>query len=211
MEPLKPACIGNPFAALLLAEADLPSKAQQRGMCSSWDEIAQRQDIITVAYILEAFKRLGSNLHDLQPGERIPSIPHLPCYRQVLERYHHILQKHGLIEFDGSSHLRTALRCPQTPASKLLASLKEDFPKYQPEVDLISITGPRLAECLSGRESPISLLFHSVDSGRALRSFYANSPALATSTELLVDLLSRTIAEKRGDTVRIIEVGAGCK
>ncbi|KAI1416405.1 BcPKS16, polyketide synthase [Hypoxylon sp. FL1857] len=208
-ESLDPPCIGNPFEALLLAEIDLPAKAQQRGVSPSWDEIVRRQDEITVAYILEAFKQLGANLYGLQPDEQIPHIPHMPPYRQVIERYHHILQKHGLIEFDGIVYLRTALGCPQTPASELLASFKEDFPSYQPEVEIISIAGPRLADCFSGRESPISLLFRSGDSRRALENYYANSPALATSTELLVDLLSRTVAEKQGDIVRIMEVGAG--
>ncbi|KAI0013723.1 hypothetical protein F4779DRAFT_613457 [Xylariaceae sp. FL0662B] len=126
-----------------------------------------------------------------------------------MERYHHILLKHGLIEFDGSLYVRTALECPRTPASELVGLFRHQFPSYRAEIELISITGPRLADCLTGRESPISLLFRPKESRRALEDHYVNSPMLATATDLLVDLISRAVAEKEGATARIIEVGGG--
>ncbi|KAJ8129801.1 hypothetical protein O1611_g3828 [Lasiodiplodia mahajangana] len=204
-------CTSNPFKSLLLAEAELPDKAQKCGMSDSWGEVSRRQDAITVAYILEAFDQLGVNISALRAGEEVPSVPHIPRHTRAMERYHHILQKHNLIESDGtgSVYLRTALRLPRTSASELLVEFRQDFPRYSPEADIVSVTGPKLADCLAGLESPTSLLFRSAESRKIVENYYVNSPVLATSTELLVDLILRIVADKRGSKVRILEVGAG--
>lgn len=201
----------NAFSALLSAEGDLPPAAQRCGVASSLEEVTQRQNAITVAYILEAFKEMDVDLSVLQTGTDIPPIARLPRYSRAVERYHHILQKHNLIESDGHSYRRTSLRCPRDSASDLIASFKRDFPSYAPEAELMSITGPKLAACLAGRDSAMSLLFGGKQSRSAMENYYSHSPMLAASTELLVDVVSRIVADNEGSTTRIIEIGAGCK
>ncbi|KAI1163974.1 BcPKS16, polyketide synthase [Nemania serpens] len=202
--------IHSPFEALLLAETAQLDRSQQLELSASWGAVSRCQDAITVAYILEAFEELGVNLSVLQAGDQIPPIPHAPRYARVVQRYCHILQKHNLIESDetGSTYSRTALDVPQASACELLDTFKLEFPDYQPDADIVSLTGPKLANCLSGRDSPVALLF-STESQKVLEKYYANSPILAASTELLVDTVSRVVANNADRKVRILEVGAG--
>ncbi|KAF2965146.1 hypothetical protein GQX73_g8408 [Xylaria multiplex] len=73
----------------------------------------------------------------------------------------------------------------------------------------MAITGPKLAACLTGEADPMDLLFSSRESQAVLEAFYFNSPMLATLTELLADVVKRTVLVTSGRTVRIIEIGAG--
>lgn len=201
----------NAFEALLPSERELSSKGKRCGVATSWKEVTRRQNAITVAYITEAFKQLGADLAELKSGTEIPSIPHLPRYSRALERYRIILQKHGYIESDGNTYRRTSLQCLRESACDLVISFGHDYPAYASEAELVSIAGPRLADCLAGRESAISLLFGGKRSRTALEDYYAHSPMLAASTELLVEVASRIVAKSKGAVIRIIEVGAGCK
>lgn len=203
--------VRNAFDALLSCESELPSKIKHCGVATSWEAVTRRQNAITVAYISEAFRQLGADLSELKVGAEIPSIPHIPRHSKALERYRIILQKHGVIESDGSTYRRTSLRCPQESAHDLVTSFRQDYPAYASEAELMSIAGPRLADCLAGRESAVSLLFGGKRSRSALEDYYAHSPMLAASTELLVEVVSRIVAESKGVVTRIIEVGAGCE
>ncbi|KAI1332612.1 BcPKS16, polyketide synthase [Xylariaceae sp. FL0255] len=201
---------GNPFEALVLAEEALPEKANRCGLSPRWSEVSRCLDRITVAYIIEAVHKLGVKLLDLQIGELLPTLPYLPKHSRLMERCYHMLQKHNIIECNGNVYLRGPFDFPRTPASELLASFEREFPSYKTDTNILSITGPKLAECLAGTENPIALLFRLKDSQMALKNYYINSPMLATSTELLVDLILRTIRKNHGRLkTRILEVGAG--
>lgn len=208
---VEPAGIYNPMEALAWAEAGLHTSLRQQGIAGPSPDAERMMDAITTLYILSAFKHLGADLSSMPAGQEIAPIPHLPSISKAIERYHHILQKHGLIESDGRVYIRTTKDCPEASVAELLASLTRRYPGYGPEAGIISLTGPKLAACLTGKELPVSLLFGSQRSREVLAEYYANSPLLATATALLVDLITRTVAESKGDTIRIIEVGAGCK
>ncbi|KAF2877120.1 S-adenosyl-L-methionine-dependent methyltransferase [Massariosphaeria phaeospora] len=97
-------------------------------------------------------------------------------------------------------------------SSKLNASLRERFPQYKRETDLLGLVGPRLAECVSGKTDAASVMFGSLSSLRIMESFYADSPMLSTLNDQLVHFVVNFATERRSDEstpLRILEVGAG--
>ncbi|KAK8117055.1 uncharacterized protein PG998_005336 [Apiospora kogelbergensis] len=201
-EKINFASVGDPAIALQLSESDLPSWAAECGYDSYWSVVARKQDEIVVAYVLEAYRQLGLDLSSLPAGK---------SHEKLMQRIRQILQKHGIIErTEQGSFTRTAKIWPSTTAQQLSASFLNDFPRYQSEAQLMAVTGPKLAGCLAGRDNPVALLFSNATSQKALEAYYQTSPMLATATELLVDMITRSVSHADGGApVRILEIGAG--
>ena len=76
----------------------------------------------------------------------------------------------------------------------------------------MALTGPKLAECLTGKTDAVSLLFKGSVAQKIMEDYYCNSPMLSTLTEQMVTFLN-TIATNSNaspnNPVRILEVGAG--
>ncbi|KAK8011618.1 6-methylsalicylic acid synthase [Apiospora arundinis] len=210
-EKINFACVGDPAMALKLSESDLPSWAAKCGYDSYWSVVSRKQDGIVVAYILEAYRQLGLDLSSLPAGKSVEGITYLPMHEKLMQRIWQILQKHGIIErTEQGSFIRTAKIWPSTPAQQLSASFLADFPRYQSEAQLMAVTGPKLAGCLAGKDNPVALLFSNATSQKALEAYYQTSPMLATATELLVDMITRSVSHADGSApVRILEIGAG--
>jgi acyl transferase domain-containing protein len=206
-----PAYIHDLTESLAQSSISLPDMAARRGYHAYWRTVAPRQGDIIVACILEAFRELGIDVRGLKAGEHVAHINSLPRYKRVLERFFHILQKYAVIERREGQWVRTPKRLRETPSEVLVEKFVRDFPHYAGEARLIAITGPKLDACLTGKTDPIALLFSSRESQDALENYYFNSPMLATATDLLVDVVRRSVAASKGDLVRIIEIGAGCK
>ncbi|KAL2257749.1 hypothetical protein VTK26DRAFT_9223 [Humicola hyalothermophila] len=211
-EPATPAYMGHLAEAVAAAEATLPAAAERCGYKSYWTTVAPKQDQIVVAYIMEAFKELGVDLWAMRPGAPLPHIQYLTKHEKVMKRFYQILQKHGIIErgpHSASSWVRSPLPWPRTSSAELSDKFTAEFPRYASEARLMALTGPKLADCLTGKADPIALLFTSRTSQATLQDFYTNSPMLATATEYLCEAVRRSIAASRGPTVRIVEIGAG--
>ncbi|TGJ81029.1 hypothetical protein E0Z10_g7743 [Xylaria hypoxylon] len=205
-----PACLGNPGGALYQSQLSLSSMADRCGYNNYWKTIARLEGEILVTYILEAYKELGIDLWKLPPGEELSTMMYLPRHEKLTRRFSHILQKHSIIELtERSSWVRTPKEWPQVSAQERVNKFISEFPGYQSEAELMAITGPKLAACLTGKADAVALLFSSRKSQAVLENFYFNSPMLATSTELLADVVKRTVSAASGRTVRIIEIGAG--
>ncbi|KAL1877487.1 Type I Iterative PKS [Diaporthe australafricana] len=203
--------LGDPADALRLSERDVSSMASSCGYESYWSTVGRKQDEILVAYILEAYKQLGVDLWSLPVGANVQKIDYLPKHEKVMQRFQQMLQKHGIIErTPEGSWVRTARSWPSTTAQELSARLLDSFPRYKSEIDLMSVTGPKLAGCLTGRDNPVALLFSNKGSQKILEEYYQTSPMLATATELMVDMIARTVNQSDGSgPVRILEIGGG--
>lgn len=210
----------NPLDTLTALTSDFDSAARSHGVSNYWTEVAPLQDEITLAYIIEGFAGQGVDLKGLSEGDEVPRVPHLtPKYDKLMGRLWEILSKRKIVRLprglggDSDSHTitRGSGQIDNRCASQLLEEFDIRFPLYRNETELIGLTGPRLADCLSGRIDSVALMFGSPRSLKIMEDYYGYSPISSTLSEQLstyvVSILSRR--SKDDGPVRILEVGGG--
>lgn len=200
--------VTDPFKSLVAAESSLPVYATNCQYTGYLTEAAARQDELLLAYMTEELQKLGVDLKALRIGQKIPSFSYQPKHSRVVQRYYEILQKHKVIEKKGPDCVRSSTSCKFAPSSRLWGKFLADFPQYSCEAELMSLTGSKVAECLTGTEDPIKLLFGNPKAQEIIENFYAKATMFATLTELLVDFLLR-LAKNAHAPISILEVGAG--
>ncbi|KAH5404703.1 hypothetical protein HBI32_163190 [Parastagonospora nodorum] len=204
----QPAGITDPFEALLAAESSLQDYATSCHFTGYLTKVAARQDELLLAYLVEGFQKLGIDLRAIGTDQNIPDFAYLPKHVKVVQRYFEILQKHNIIKEKDLGYVRSSGSCVFPPSSQLLRNLVADYPQYSCEAELMALTGPKIAECLTGTEDPVKLLFGTSKSQEVVGNFYTKAPMFATLTEVLVNFVVRLLSKANGP-VRILEVGAG--
>jgi acyl transferase domain-containing protein/acyl carrier protein len=207
-----PIVFRKPFDAMAKAEEQFEAFASRRGFTGYWSRVAPLQNELLVAYILEAFSVMGLDLGSLPPGVQVPPIVSQPRYARMLQRLWEILQTHGFVEIKNEVVTRKSARPSAKRSLELHQEFVELFPDYVPEARLMQLAGQKLAECLSGKQEPVGLLFGNRDSSKIMEDYYHNSPMLSAATDLLVAYivtLLRDTASNPDNPLRILEVGAG--
>lgn len=191
---------------------DFDKYAEQTGANGFWANVYPQQADLVCSYVVDAYLRLGCNLVGLTPGQQLPSMNVLPRHNHLVAQMHNILLDSGLIESWGGSqaYVRTTKPIQSTPTSIRLEQLLRRHPLLASETNLLNVTGPHLADCLTGKKEPLSLLFGDKHNRELLADFYANSQMCKAATRLLAEFIKSTFLAKRsGGTLRILEVGAG--
>ncbi|QGA14099.1 hypothetical protein EYB26_001752 [Talaromyces marneffei] len=203
--------LGNPFEALKLSDAQFDTSAKRQGYFNHHQDAAPYEDEILLAHIIEALATLGIDLSRVDPRSELPQIPHLPKYDKLVARLWEILQHHGFVKINtDGKRTRSDRAVDGRSSATLLAAFKDRFPGYKYQSDLIGLTGPRLAEVLSGKLDSVALLFGSPASLKIMASFYDLSPMMSTLTDQLVVFLGELLRNvDKSRNVRILEVGAG--
>nr|AOO87096.1 polyketide synthase [Alternaria alternantherae] len=200
--------ITEPFQSLLAAESSLQDYAMTCQFTEYLAKVAARQDQLLLAYLVEGFQKLGIDLKTIRTGEKLPCFTYQPKHKKVVQRYYEILEKHSIIKKKDLGYVRSSGPCTFAPSAQLLQQLIADFPQYSCEAKLMALTGPKVAECLTGTEDAVKLLFGTSKSQEIVGNFYTKAPMFATLTEVLVDFMVRMVQKAKGP-VRILEVGAG--
>lgn len=205
--------LGSPMEALIQCEASFDQAAVKRGFLNYWSQVAPKQDELLLAYICEAFNALGSDLGKISPGQQVPLISHLPRHGKVMKRLLEILEKHGLLTQEGSKPVRGQAPTPAQASGALHEEFLTRFPAYAGEARLMALTGPKLADCLTGKTDPISLMFRGAVAQKVMEEYYVASPMLSTLTEQLVTFIQTvvksSVTKSRDARMQILEVGAG--
>lgn len=209
----------NPIDTLHTMASDFDLAAESHGVGKYWQEITPLQDEITLAYIVEGFAELGVDLRRLSEGENVPSVPFLsPKYDKLMRRLWETLAKAGAVHISSPSGgdnscciTRGNGKIDSRSASQLLIEFDIQFPSYRNETDLIRLTGPRLADCLSGRIDSVALMFGSTRSLKIMEDYYAYSPISSTLSDQLSTYLTKILSQRSNtdDAVRILEAGGG--
>jgi acyl transferase domain-containing protein/acetyl esterase/lipase/acyl carrier protein len=208
----------NPFEALKALDTRFDSFARKHGILDYWSEMAPFQDELTLAYIVEGFASVGVDLRQFIAGEQVPLIPYLtPKYDKLVRRLWEILERRGVVVInsrDGGDMPQIISRGSQQigdrPASQLLQAFDVRFPAYRNETKLIGLTGPRLAECLSGKVDSVSVMFGSSASLKIMEDYYGSSPISSTLTDQLAEFLTGLVSSSNSRrSVRILEAGGG--
>ncbi|KAL7943598.1 S-adenosyl-L-methionine-dependent methyltransferase [Trichoderma barbatum] len=175
-------------------------------------EVMPRSTELCIGYLVEAFEQLGCDIQSAKPGDIFERIPYLPQYGKFMDLFYGLLREHArLIEINGSKIARTAQDCPPKTAADLLQDLLQDEPSHAPEFNLIQVTGPRLANCLSGKEDGISIIFGTAQGRQCVSDLYALSPINRVWIQQLAYFLEQLIKRlpPDGQPLRIMELGAG--
>lgn len=116
---------------------------------------------LVLAYVVEAFTSLGCPLASLRSGELLPDIPILGKYEKLKNQLYRILADHRLVERDLTTgrFARTSGPVPQSRADVLRDAIVSKFPQHASEHKLLTSTGSKLADCLTGRADPLAILF----------------------------------------------------
>nr|WBO01262.1 putative type I non-reducing polyketide synthase [Cladonia rangiferina] len=185
--------------------------AEQTGAKGFWTNVYPQQADLVCSYVVDAYRKLGCDLASLAAGQQLPSINTLPRHKHLVAQLRNILVESGLLELRGNeAHVRTTKKIDSTPTAIRYEQMLQRHPLDASETKLLNVTGPRLADCLTGQKEPLSLLFGDKHNRDLLADFYANSQMLKAATRLLAEFVSSTIsAGQSGGTLCILEVGAG--
>lgn len=198
----------KPFDVMAKAEEQFEAFASNRGFEDYWNRVAPFQNELLVAYIIEAFRAMGSDLGSLPLGAQVPPIVSQPRHTRMLQRLWGVLQTHEYVEIKDEIVTRKSAKVCAKRSSELHKEFIARFPEYTPEARLMQLAGEKLAECISGKQDPVALLFGNRDSSKIMEDYYHNSPMLSSATDLLVAYIV-TLTRDIGSTLRILEVGAG--
>jgi acyl carrier protein/SAM-dependent methyltransferase len=185
--------------------------AEGTGFTDFYADVFPTQSALVVQYVLTAFASLGCDLASVAAGAMLPPIEALPKHAKVMVQLHEILATAGLLtKLADGEFIRTELPVPTVSASVLKDELLQKFPKHSSETMLLHSTGHQLADCLTGRVDPVSVLFGNAAARELLGDVYTNAPMFKTGTLVLSQYLSSLLKDMGGKReLRILELGAG--
>lgn len=167
---------------------------------------------LCVAYIVEAFEKLGCSLRDAKPGQNLDRIRYLPKHEQFMNFIYNLLENHArLVDLDGTEIRRTATSVPAKSAEALLGDIIRKFPEHAADHKLTHLTGAKLAECLTGELDGLQLLFGSPESREITSTMYRESPINLVWIRQIEDFFKRVLPRLSTKTgpIKILEMGAG--
>ncbi|RSL38167.1 hypothetical protein CEP53_015111, partial [Fusarium sp. AF-6] len=166
---------------------------------------------LVVTYIAEALESSNINMRHLEANEHVPEIPHIPKHRKLVRQLYTILELAGVVRLENGIFLRTARGLPSSHSSSLSDEILSKFPQHGVEMKLLRSTAARLAECLSGKEDALSILFGSTSARTLLETFYTDAPMFKAASTLLATYIRSLLCcnSARDSPVRILEIGAG--
>lgn len=177
--------------------------------------VVPRSTELVIAYLVEAFEQLGCPIRSAAPGQRLKRIPHLPRHERFINMVYalHLDAEARLVDFDGTSIIRTAVAAPTKSPQSLLESLLRDEPVHAAEHKLTAMIGPRFADCLTGKADCLQLMFGTPEGREVVTDMYANSPVTGIWIKQLEYFLERLVSNlssaSAAHPLRILEMGAG--
>lgn len=178
-----------------------------------YDKVMPRSTELTVVYILNAFEQLGCSIRAASPGQRLARVPYLPKHDRYMKQiiYPLLANEARLVDIRGSEIVRTAVAPPVKTAEVLLEELLRDEPVHKAEHQLTGLVGPRFAECLSGTQEGIQLIFGDPIGREIVTDMYANSPVTGIWIQQLAHFFEKLFTKLPidGQPLCILEMGAG--
>ncbi|KAF3770025.1 S-adenosyl-L-methionine-dependent methyltransferase [Cryphonectria parasitica EP155] len=188
-----------------------PQFAKEAGCFDFLTRVYPAQRQLVLAFVTEAFEKLGCPLDKVRQGAPLEPVGVLPKYNPLLNALHEILEDGRLLEWRNGKRVRTYRPVDKTSSQTLYERLVRDDPPHANTHQLLHVTGSRLAECLTGAADPMQIVFGK--SRLLLQEFYTSAPMLVTASKVVTELLRRVFSSFSGsspnEVIEIIEVGAG--
>lgn len=184
--------------------------AKETGCEKFCSDVYPSQAGLIVAYINEAFEKLGCSISTVNAGETIPNIPHSPRYDKLMVQLMRALRDDGLITQIHNDWVRTSKRVAIQPSSERYDRILAEFPQFAPEHKLLHVVGSKLDECVSGKLDPLALLFGSPEKRKLMADQYLIAPIQSSVSQQLVSFIKKCFSSQRTrQTVRVLEIGGG--
>ncbi|GFF55249.1 conidial yellow pigment biosynthesis polyketide synthase [Aspergillus udagawae] len=170
-----------------------------------------QQMMLITAYVVEAFRALGCPLESYQAGDVVPTISVVPHHEALRNHLYVILESVNLLCRTSEGKLvRTATPISPLSSQALHTQIRSEHPAYALEHDLLQITGPQLANCLSGQADGVSLIFRDSQTRRLIEDVYTHSPVFK-SGNLYLERYLMDVIQGLGNSrlIKILEIGAG--
>lgn len=188
----------------------MSSYADETGFRNFCKNVLPLQNELVTTYIIEAFATLECSIAKVREGGKVKPILYEPKHQKVVTRLYEILEEQGLVACENGDYIRTAKAVSSARSSTLYDSMIQLFPAHSSETKLLHTTGHRLADCLSGAASPLSLIFQNATARSLLEDVYTNAPMFKAATMLLAQYLAGLLQRSAGNRrIRILELGAG--
>ena len=195
--------------------------SQQLARSHYYETVEPQIDRLCTAYILKALQDLGwqPQLHQqISANSLAKSLNVLPLHHRLLRRLLAILQADEIlmsVESPGELPSLGPLQWQvcQVPAisdaQALWRKLLGRFPAYQAELTLLERCGSQLAGVLTGEVDPLQLIFPQGSLATA-EHLYQDSPTFRIYNQLVQRAIATALERlPKGQTVRILEIGAG--
>ncbi|EED12110.1 polyketide synthase, putative [Talaromyces stipitatus ATCC 10500] len=185
--------------------------AIQTGAVGFWKKCYPRQAALVLAYVIEAFAKLGCDMATLQARDVASVIPHSPRHSKLVRQLYRVLEDAGLITFNEQGQfVRTTKVVDSTPASTIFAQIISEFPLHASVHKIVGVVGEELAECLTGEMDGLQIVFGNKENKKTLDDLYENWPLVRSGTIALGEFLEKAMAyPNKPGVFRILEVGAG--
>nr|UBX54556.1 poliketide synthase [Aspergillus sp.] len=176
-----------------------------------YDEVMPRSTELCVAHIVNAFEQLGCPIRSAAAGQKLERVPYLPKHERFMNLIYGLLEDARLIDINGSEITRTAVPVPTKSVDDMLEELLRDEPVHAAEHKLTSLTGKKFADCLTGKEDGLQLIFGSLEGREVVTDVYAKSPINAIWIQQAEFFLEELVKKmpKSSEPLRILEMGAG--
>ncbi|KAK6852921.1 polyketide synthase [Apiospora arundinis] len=200
------------FDAVRLSYDDLGAGA---GALDYWRDVYLDDVRLMIAYIIEAFAKLGCNLRAVRPGEDVPELDRaLPRHQQLIHQLHLFLVDEGVISASSeatSGFKRLDSTLEVITGEQVYQEIISKHPLNATVRHLIRAVGSQLAECLTGQSDGLQIVFGNKKNKETLEDLYQNWPMLVAATKLLGNFLRHAFSVNPGErgAFRILEVGAG--
>ncbi|KAK4541030.1 hypothetical protein LTR36_008399 [Oleoguttula mirabilis] len=185
-------------------------EARLGGYCNT---VVPRSNEHCAALIVDAFEDLECSLRSAKPGEVLNRVNYAPKHKQFVDWIYHFLEHDvRLIDVDGWKTTRTAIPVPKKSAKALLDDFIANYPDHAYDQRLTQLMGTKLADCLSGREEGVQVMFGDTVSRQLVANSYGVSPYNIAYIRQIEDYFKRLLPQlpvKNGATINILEIGSG--
>jgi NADPH:quinone reductase-like Zn-dependent oxidoreductase/surfactin synthase thioesterase subunit/ubiquinone/menaquinone biosynthesis C-methylase UbiE/aryl carrier-like protein len=160
------------------------------------DEFSPVIENIALGYMIEAVNEVGLNSIKI-------SSEHLNLFNRIVEH----LKENKIIKKVKGEYIITKAVLPDT--HNLMEEAQRKFTKFSPELSLLKLCGPELAQIMKKKKDPIELLFAEKER-HLLTDYYANSYTFDRYHQLIAKGIEKFIAKiPEHHTLRVLEIGGG--
>lgn len=167
---------------------------------------------LAVSYFVSALNELGFSWNSSDTFTIEDAYYKLEIDKQhtrLLENVLQLLTKEGYVCQVNDSTWQTKHIPIFDPCQEQLHQLRQQFPDYHPELDLIGRCGVNLAAILTGKLDSLQVLFPGGDKDSP-RRFYQQAPSFHIYNELVLKFLQMLPAKTEDNrNIRILEIGGG--